>query len=139
MRKASNPKKKTPPERSARVPTWLVYVAIAVVYTIIYFVTEPEASYENNVAFQQWIAVGVGVVLIRAVVALADDRNLGQVFKVICAAGALVYTLGDTVLVFGKLCRRFDHFAEFLVLLYVISVVLKDKQPEPTPERQAKH
>jgi len=139
MPKASNPQKKTLPELGARVPRWLVYVAIAVVYTIIYFVTEPEASYENNVAFQQWIAVGVGVILIRAVVALANDRNLGQVFQVVCAAGALVYTLGDTVIVFGKLCRRFDHFAEFLVLLFVISAVLKEKQPEPRSERKAGH
>jgi predicted membrane channel-forming protein YqfA (hemolysin III family) len=111
----------------------LLYVAVFLGYGVIYFLTEPDAAYLPNVTFQKLVAVGLGVFLVRAVVTLCRQFDLGQACKVIFWVGALVYTLGDIVYLFRGV-NQFHHFPEFLVGCYILGVILKERSAEPAKD-----
>ena len=123
-------------ERPKAGRTWLIVVLVLLANIIAYHLTEPDAAYQPNVTFQILVSAELGICLIRAFLVLGRNYSIGQFFKVVFWAGALVYTLGDVVYFFRQ--WKFDHFPEALVLCYVFAVILQEKNPEGDPKGDEK-
>jgi len=115
----------------------LAYGALFAGLVVVFLLTEPDVSYEPNVTFQVCVATVVVGFLLRAVLALRHEMDLGQILKVVFWIGLEVYILEDMVPLFGSFNKAFPHFPEFLVLTYVIAVILKERGPAPEDHRKA--
>jgi len=123
--------------KSRKRLTRLAYFALFAGLVVVFLLTKPDVPYEPNIAFQACVASVVAGFLLRAILTLRREMDLGQFLKVAFWIGLEVYILEDMVPLFGRFNDAFPHFPEFLVLTYVIAVILKERGPAPDEQRKA--
>ncbi|MBI2192892.1 MAG: hypothetical protein HYU36_13010 [Planctomycetes bacterium] len=123
--------------RASRVREWVktrpqvaIYLLILLGYVALYQATQPDVDYRLNIVFQKWVAAGISVFFILAIIELIRRFRTSQVIKVVFWALALVYTLGDVAILLRRV-NRFPYFPELLVGCYLTAIILAESEKKP--------